>query len=56
MHFREHVEEGLLAFDYRLREGPCPTTNALRIMRLSGLPIPENPEIEEDVGGDSNPP
>lgn len=47
MHFREHVEEGRLAFDYLLRPGPCPTTNALRIMRLSGLPIPDDPEIED---------
>jgi hypothetical protein len=28
-------------FDYRLRPGPCPTTNALRIMALEGLPVPE---------------
>jgi DNA mismatch repair ATPase MutS len=27
-----------LVFDYRLRPGPCPTTNALRIMQLEGLP------------------
>jgi ABC-type multidrug transport system fused ATPase/permease subunit len=45
MHFREHIEEGHLVFDYKLRQGPCPTTNALFIMRHSGLPIPENPEI-----------
>ncbi|MCA2958815.1 MAG: hypothetical protein IOD12_01090 [Silvanigrellales bacterium] len=51
MHFREHVEDGLLAFDYRLRPGPCPTTNALRIMRLSGLPIPENPEVGDVAAG-----
>ena len=38
MHFQETVERGRLAFDYRLRPGPCPTTNALRIMALEGLP------------------
>lgn len=41
MHFREHVEDGHLVFDYTLRLGPCPTTNALHIMRAEGLPIPE---------------
>lgn len=39
-HFQETVQEGRLSFDYRLRPGPCPTTNALRIMALEGLPVP----------------
>jgi DNA mismatch repair ATPase MutS len=39
-HFQEAVSAGALSFDYRLRPGPCPTTNALRIMALEGLPIP----------------
>lgn len=39
-HFRDDVVEGKMSFDYTLREGPCPTTNALRIMHLAGLPIP----------------
>jgi hypothetical protein len=38
MHFQETVEQGRLAFDYKLRPGPCPTTNALRIMEMEGLP------------------
>ena len=38
-HFREHVENGAMRFDYKLREGPCPTTNALTIMAMEGLPI-----------------
>ena len=42
VHFREHVEEGRLVFDYKLHNGPCPTTNALKIMRLEGLPVEDN--------------
>jgi hypothetical protein len=38
-HFREEVYDGRMVFDYRLRSGPCPTTNALTIMRLEGLPV-----------------
>ncbi len=38
-HFQETVSAGALTFDYRLRSGPCPTTNALKIMELEGLPI-----------------
>ncbi|HYN26428.1 MAG TPA: hypothetical protein VES69_15510 [Pyrinomonadaceae bacterium] len=38
-HFREEVRDGRMVFDFRLRPGPCPTTNALQIMRLEGLPI-----------------
>ncbi|HTL62335.1 MAG TPA: MutS family DNA mismatch repair protein, partial [Nitrospira sp.] len=40
-HFQETVDNGALAFDYRLRPGSCPTTNALRIMELEGLPVPK---------------
>ena len=45
-HFQESVENGTLHFDYLLRQGPCPTTNALRIMAQEGLPVPEN-QIEK---------
>ena len=38
-HFRERAEGNRLAFDYRLRPGPCPTTNALVIMQRAGLPV-----------------
>jgi uncharacterized membrane protein len=40
-HFQETVAAGSLQFDYKLRPGPCPTTNALRIMELEGLPVPK---------------
>jgi len=39
VHFREHIKHGKLRFDYKLYNGPCPTTNALKIMRLEGLPV-----------------
>ena len=38
-HFREEVVDGEMVFDYILRSGPCPTTNALKIMQMEGLPI-----------------
>ena len=41
VHFQETVGDKELTFDYRLRPGPCPTTNALRIMAMEGLPVPE---------------
>jgi hypothetical protein len=40
-HFREDVQAGRMVFDYHLRSGPCPTTNALTIMRMEGLPVDE---------------
>jgi hypothetical protein len=43
-HFQETVAAGALQFDYKLRPGPCPTTNALRIMELEGLPVSEKRE------------
>jgi DNA mismatch repair ATPase MutS len=38
-HFKEDVVNGEMVFDYILREGPCPTTNALKIMQMEGLPV-----------------
>jgi hypothetical protein len=43
-HFREEVRDGRMIFDYELRPGPCPTTNALKIMQIEGLPV----EIEDE--------
>jgi DNA mismatch repair ATPase MutS len=42
-HFREEVVDGQLVFDYILRPGPCPTTNALKIMEMEGLPVEDGP-------------
>lgn len=39
MHFKEDIVENRMVFDYKLYQGPCPTTNALRIMKLGGLNI-----------------
>jgi len=38
-HFREDVIAGRMVFDYILRAGPSPTTNALKIMQMEGLPV-----------------
>jgi DNA mismatch repair ATPase MutS len=40
-HFREEIVGDRMVFDYGLRDGICPTTNALKIMRMEGLPVPE---------------
>ncbi|MEZ4662988.1 MAG: hypothetical protein R2911_36025 [Caldilineaceae bacterium] len=39
VHFRDDVDGARMIFDYRLHPGPCPTTNALKIMQAAGLPI-----------------
>jgi hypothetical protein len=46
VHFRDHLEDGKMVFDYRLRQGVVDTTNALRVLRLAGVPVddPEAPE------------
>jgi hypothetical protein len=38
-HFRDDVDDEQMVFDYLLRPGPCPTTNALKLMQLEGLPV-----------------
>jgi len=38
-HFKEDIKDGKMLFDYKIHEGPCPTTNALKIMSMEGLPV-----------------
>ena len=38
-HFRDRVEANKLVFDYKIQSGICPTTNALKIMQMEGLPV-----------------
>ncbi len=38
-HFKDRVSDSRLVFDYKIRPGPCPTTNALKIMQMEGLPV-----------------
>lgn len=37
MHFEDHIVDGKMRFDYRLREGVVEKSNALELMRLIGL-------------------
>jgi DNA mismatch repair ATPase MutS len=39
-HFRDDVTDGVMTFSYEYRSGPCPSTNALKVMRAAGLPVP----------------
>jgi len=48
-HFRESVENGKMTFDYRLRPGPVRGGNALRLMRLVGLPVPLEGPADDQV-------
>ncbi|WNG45997.1 DNA mismatch repair protein MutS [Archangium minus] len=43
MHFRDHLENGKMVFDYKLRAGVVDTTNALRVLKMAGVPV-EDPE------------
>lgn len=38
-HFEETIKDGKMSFEYKLKPGPCPTTNALTIMEMEGLPV-----------------
>jgi len=56
-HFRETVADGRMVFDYHLRSGPCPTTNALTIMEMEGLPVPASPgNLAQTSGGPNSAP
>ncbi|MCG8372895.1 MAG: hypothetical protein MI700_05160 [Balneolales bacterium] len=38
IHFVESIKEGKMHFEYKLKDGPCPSTNAVQIMKMEGLP------------------
>lgn len=38
-HFEDHVEEGQMRFDYKLRDGVVTRSNAIELMRLIGLRV-----------------
>jgi len=48
-HFRDAVQDGRLVFDYHIHLGPSPTTNALKIMALEGLPVGDGNLNHEDT-------
>jgi DNA mismatch repair ATPase MutS len=39
VHFQDHLEQGRMAFDYRIREGVVEKSNALELMRAVGLDV-----------------
>ena len=39
VHFEDHLEDGHIAFDFRLREGVVTKSNALELMRAVGLEV-----------------
>jgi DNA mismatch repair ATPase MutS len=39
VHFEDHIEDGRIAFDYRMREGVVKKSNAIELMRAVGLPV-----------------
>lgn len=47
-YFCDLIEEQQMVFDYKLREGICPTTNALRLMRMVGIPLVSVDQETED--------
>ena len=38
-HFRDEAKNNQLVFNYQIQRGPCPTTNALKIMARAGIPV-----------------
>jgi DNA mismatch repair ATPase MutS len=36
-HFADRIENGKMIFDYKKKSGPCPSTNALKVMEMEGV-------------------
>jgi DNA mismatch repair ATPase MutS len=39
VHFEDHIEDGRIAFDYKLKDGVVQRSNALALMRAVGLDV-----------------
>ena len=39
VHFEDHIEDGKMVFDYRMREGVVQKSNALELMRSVGIEV-----------------
>jgi DNA mismatch repair ATPase MutS len=50
MHFRDHLENGKMVFDYRLRQGVVDTTNALRVLKMAGVPVEDTEQTLSPSG------
>ena len=50
VHFDDHLVDGEMHFDYRLKPGPVTRSNALAIMRAVGLDVPEADGAPEHPG------
>jgi hypothetical protein len=44
VHFEDQFQDGRMTFDYRLRAGVVPRSNALALMRAVGLDVPDSPD------------
>ncbi len=54
VHFTDRVDNGRMLFDYRLREGRLPSTNALEVLRAEGIAVPA--PAERGVSDDADEP
>jgi len=39
VHFSDHIQDGKMVFDYRLKDGVVETTNAIRLMKTVGIDV-----------------
>jgi hypothetical protein len=44
-HFTDVYENGEMRFDYKLREGPVRTSNALRLLAMAGIEVPDDNRV-----------
>ena len=56
VHFRDHLEHGKMVFDYQLRQGVVDTTNALRVLRMAGVPVDDAPAEAPSPTSSGSPP
>ncbi len=54
-HFTDVVQDGEMTFDYRLRPGVVRTSNALRLLRMAGVDVPNDDSLGEAVVGSPPP-
>jgi DNA mismatch repair ATPase MutS len=49
VHFTDVVEQGEMRFDYKLRPGVVRTSNALRLLAMAGIDVPDEDALQDSA-------
>jgi hypothetical protein len=55
VHFTDVMDGDEMIFDYRLRDGVVKTSNALRLLGMAGIAVPDDDRVDSPLSADPRP-